>query len=399
MVRAALALCLFAGCELFAGIPEPANEGLGDGGTDDVVVSTCASSEDCGAPRPLCELQSGACVECLGAADCGAAEPACVEHACARCTSDDQCAAGVCLLDGTCAAEARIAYAAPTGTGAGCTMAMPCSFDVAVTKLSPTTDVIKLAAGTYARTVTTTITTKAIIAGTGATFDGSGGQGDAMLTDSGADLTVTGLALESLDMGGIACMGAGTVRLDRVSIEGVSFGMYANPCTTEIRRSRFIGNSFYAMYLRDSAATVQNVEIARNGNTQFQIAAIVLETVTGSLEHATVTLNTGIGAPTAIQCTTSPAFAIKSSIFFQNTMDAACNVSYSVVDTGFVGGTNNVEVDPMFVASATNDFHLSPGSPATNIADPASTVNIDRDGDPRPLPVGSRADVGADEIP
>jgi hypothetical protein len=80
-------------------------------------------------------------------------------------------------------------------------------------------------------------------------------------------------------------------------------------------------------------------------------------------------------------------------------MDAACSVTYSVVDLAYAGGANNVKVDPMFVAAATNDFHLAPGSPATNIGDPASSVKVDHDGDPRPQPAGSRVDVGADEIP
>lgn len=395
--RLVAVLCALAGCELFAGIPEPVT-GAADGGADGAVVTTCSSSEECAAPEPLCELDSGVCVECLVATDCSAAEPACIEHSCAPCTSDDQCDAGVCLTDGSCAAAARILYAAPAGVGLACTQAAPCTFEAAVGKLSATTDVIKLGPGTYTRTTTISITRPAVIAGTGATFDGTSGMGDAMLSNAGIDLTVIGLRLTGPGMGGIACTG-GTLRIDRITIDSVSFGMYSNPCTTEIRRSRFIGNSFYAMYLRDSAATVENIEVVRNGNTQFQIAAIVLETVTGSIEHATIALNFGVGAPTAIQCTTSPALAIRSSIFSLNTMDPACNVTYSIVDAAFAGGTGNVKVDPMFVAAATNDFHIAPGSPATNIGDPASTVKLDRDGDGRPQPAGSRADVGADEIP
>jgi hypothetical protein len=384
VVRRAALLCALAGCELFAGIPEPVDDAV-DAGIDGVVVSTCESAEDCVAPLPLCELQTGVCVECLEATDCSAAAPVCIDHACAACTTDEQCGAGVCLLDGTCAEPARILYASPAGTGAACSSQVPCTFDAAVGKLSAATDVIKLGAGTYPRTMATTLTTRAVIAGAGATFDGTGGSGDAMLTNAGADVTVTGLVLTGLGMGGVACNGSGTIRMHRVTFQGVSFAMYSDPCTTEIRRSRFIGNSFYAMYLRNSAATVENVEIARNGNTQFAIAAIVLENATGSLELATVAYNISTG----IQCGTSPSFTVKSSIFFQNPLDPACAVTYSTVDP----------VDPMFVSATTNDFHLAPGSPATNMGDPASTVRLDRDGDPRPQPAGSRADVGADEIP
>lgn len=391
-------LALLGGCELFAAIPEPVDDST-DGGADDAIAA-CVSNEGCVAPRPVCVLETGTCAECATGAECSAAMPACLDHACAACTEDDQCATGVCLPDGTCAAEARILHAAPAGAGVACSAPAPCSFETAVSKLDVATDVIALAPGTYPRSATVSITKRAVIAGTGAVFDGTNGAGgEAMLSPAGADVTLIGLRLVGPAMGGVACTASGTVRLDRVTIEGVSFGMYANPCATEIRRSRFIGNGFYAFYLRNSSVAIENIEVARNGNTQFQIAAMVLETVTGIIENATIAYNIGVGPPTAISCTTSPALAIRSSIFFQNTIDAACNVTYSIVDAGYTGGANNAVADPMFVAATTNDLHLAPGSPAAGIGDPASLVKRDRDGQPRPQPAGTRVDVGADEIP
>jgi len=44
------------------------------------------------------------------------------------------------------------------------------------------------------------------------------------------------------------------------------------------------------------------------------------------------------------------------------------------------------------------DFHLLPGSDAVDRVDADPAVTVDFDGDTRPLPVGGRADIGADEL-
>jgi fibronectin type 3 domain-containing protein len=62
-------------------------------------------------------------------------------------------------------------------------------------------------------------------------------------------------------------------------------------------------------------------------------------------------------------------------------------VNYSLVseDWNFAGSANNLNVDPIFVAPANNDFHLQPNSPAIDSGDPNSTLDAD----------GTRADMGA----
>jgi hypothetical protein len=58
-----------------------------------------------------------------------------------------------------------------------------------------------------------------------------------------------------------------------------------------------------------------------------------------------------------------------------------------------LNGNNNQVGDPQFVGGT--NFHLGSGSPAIDMADPASTNMIDFDGDVRPN--GPASDIGADE--
>jgi hypothetical protein len=52
-------------------------------------------------------------------------------------------------------------------------------------------------------------------------------------------------------------------------------------------------------------------------------------------------------------------------------------------------------MDPLFQSVATADYHLLPGSPAIDAADPAATLTTDFDGTARPQ--GAHSDMGAFE--
>jgi hypothetical protein len=75
--------------------------------------------------------------------------------------------------------------------------------------------------------------------------------------------------------------------------------------------------------------------------------------------------------------------------------DAECTWIYSDIEGG-PGGTGNIDQDPEFVDAPGGDFHLNDSSLCKNTADPAATLDIDVDGDPRPQ--GGRHDMGADEV-
>jgi hypothetical protein len=60
-----------------------------------------------------------------------------------------------------------------------------------------------------------------------------------------------------------------------------------------------------------------------------------------------------------------------------------------------VAGAGNLTGQPSFVNAGAGDYHLAPGSMGIDKANPAATVALDIDGDPRPA---GAADLGADEL-
>ncbi len=77
------------------------------------------AAESCSATKPcttgVCKEPPGICVECIDNATCMGAEPICdtATNTCGKCTSHAQCTSGVCLVDGSCADPAQVAYLAP----------------------------------------------------------------------------------------------------------------------------------------------------------------------------------------------------------------------------------------------------------------------------------------------
>ncbi len=94
---------------------------------------------------------------------------------------------------------------------------------------------------------------------------------------------------------------------------------------------------------------------------------------------------------------------VKNCIFWNNVdeIDAPYSklptVTYSDVKGGFTG-VGNINLNPLFVDSPGNDFHISIGSPCIDAGDPNSSGlgETDIDGDQRVI--NSRIDMGADEF-
>ena len=399
MVKALSIVVLLAGCELFVDVP---NATLATGGD---AASACTESTTCVAPTPVCETSSGACVECVVAADCtDPAKPFCGMNACRGCSIDAECpVSNVCLGDGTCADPARVLYASPTGAASACTVANPCSFDTAIGQVSATADIVRLAPGVYDRPDQLSITKDTTITGEGATLHNTATTTATLMFDVSA-VSVTFMRMKfdlvngTFQAFGAECLMNGKLTLDRVTMNGGYAAAYASACTLTIDRSQLDGSNIYGIYSINSTLAISNSFITNNGNGSQ--GGIVATTSTGTIQHVTMAGNapsSQVGGAGAIRCNDT-GVAIRSSIIFGNAdpQTTGCDVGYSISDAP---GATNVAMDPLYVAPATRDYHIQAGSPAIGLADPASLVSHDFDGDLRPQPAGSMADSGADELP
>ena len=95
---------------------------------------------------------------------------------------------------------------------------------------------------------------------------------------------------------------------------------------------------------------------------------------------------------------------VSDNIIAWNTSNApTCPTEYTLFDNVVAlppGEGNQVgDASTFFVDMANKNFHLAPGSPAIGAAQPGVSAPTDFDGNPRPAPSGTNADVGAFESP
>jgi Cys-rich repeat protein len=70
------------------------SEEAGPAGSGITPCTTAAQCVDAGGAT-TCDVEAGACVECLSNADCSGSTPHCVRGACVSCTTDADCATGM----------------------------------------------------------------------------------------------------------------------------------------------------------------------------------------------------------------------------------------------------------------------------------------------------------------
>ena len=387
LVVVLLVACKEKNSEYCNGHPEDvANCPLLDGGR-------CTTDNQCG--NGVCDTASSTCVQCTPekAAACTGATPVCVDNACNRCTAHAQCAgSNVCLPDGSCAVETDVAYVDAAGTdNTMCAKAMPCTR--LTSALTTTRRYIKLR-GTIDDQVSIN------------------NQDVTLLAEPGAKLTSTtnGLLLE--------VRGSSHVSIYDLEISGASgsvgYGISmptGNTAVLVLRRVKVLGNAAGGISISAGDFDIANTIVATNGNGSSLMGGIKIDGIAGGgthrLEFSTITANVGPGTVnTGISCgTVLTPLTFANNIIYGNIVSsggkqiggsANCIVAHSDVGPDAATGTGVINVDPLFVGAATGNFHLMPTSPAKDVADPASTLDTDIDGDARPQ--GPARDMGADEV-
>jgi hypothetical protein len=378
----------------------------------------CTDSSQCASypGQTVCDTSSGACVGCVTTADCPTATPVCDTGRCRACATDSDCPSGACADDGNCVPESEIVYIDPAGTDAGnCTSDAPCrSMLFAVTKASGTRDHLVMHPGAYVEHVQLVGNGSTApllhIHGGGSTLSQPTGNDGGLLgianvdiqyldliNDSGRALDITNGSLRhshvrahgnEIDTYGVVMLedvvvgpggdfgvlvGSGTLTMDRVQITGeFTTAVKANSYDATINASN--------MLIYSGAGLAMDLSMAAGGTISFSTIA-----------DSGADMGTG---PRSINCSSNVTF--RSSIVWapgsvSRVPIQGCNVVSSIVGPTAISGVTNT--DPLFVSSATHDYHLSAGSPAIDAAD--FGPDHDFEGDARPS--GSRFDIGADE--
>ena len=385
---------------------------------------------------------SGACVACrAGMNDCPADAPVCDAGACRACAADSDCTTGLCDLDaGTCVPASAITYASPSGgDAAACTGTDPCSLKhaLAVAAVDQSRSNVKLAQGTYTTIVTLMGPSSVTVFGEGAVIDAQ------FLVQDGFTLRFRDLTFS--DAGQVQCQPStvggpiATLDLARVAWPGnvPTEAIIGDPCKINLRqvrmRSTTLGSNFVyasgeisgsggATANRGSIVTADQC-LFDGGDPAFNLTNFSALQLTNSVLMNERPLTGAIGVDTTYPANSSVSFSTfynttwtcangtpyvssSNNIFENERTDApadtvsgtACTHNYDLIkrqSTSPSGANNVLGMDPRFSNPAAGDFHLLPGSPAIDAADPSATDSVDFDGTTRPQ--GAKRDIGAFE--
>jgi hypothetical protein len=381
----------------------------------------CAQSD---ADAPIC--LDGRCVECTDNDDCAAhgdEAPHCdrATYRCGPCAADDECSSGICDEEaGICLGAEALIHVAEAGDDQGpCTAAAPC----------------RTLAGGLARLAEGRTTV---------VIDGSGAVRQEAISLVAASLAVDRVTIVGkvgtrpilfppLDTIAAKVEGAGTaVRLERLELRGGSkagvlclidanltlvdvvvrdfrgVGIDAsNQCALTLRRSEVRGNQGGGVNLVDATFALDNNIIAGNGFGQAASrGGLLVIGSTGTVEFCTIADNRIDKTDTApgIHCAV-PELVLRNNIVVGNRLGpdgdednagGMCRHAYSLFGAAIpdlLNAGGNLVAAPGFAADGS--YRLLDTSPAIDRADPAATLAVDIDGQPRPARNGR--DIGADE--
>ena len=411
-------------------------------------VPGCADDSDCTgiSNHPYCLENS--CVECKFAAQCPMGREICdiEDHACRGCRADDECASAVCIeADGTCAVASDVIYIDAGGTDSGdCPKSAPCrTIAYGVGRTTGSRRIVKLIGATYAG-ATPVILTSVVIDGVSSNI--IAGSRPIFTVSLSSDVVIEGVRLDSNDgSNAIEVASNGRLRLADTVIDHA--GVTNNNATVELLRARLVNGS--GIDCTNGMLTIENSELDRSAvgtmfcrlvvrashlgpsNSNNSVIRVIggLLTIENNLftevsefvdlvylysysNGSTFRFNTLVNSSQAtitsygLFCGAGPTnIDVSSNVFSYGTQPAeACGSKYSLFDQAgsqtASGGQNNVvgERALFFKNQAMGDYHLAAGSPAIGIGDP-TLAGVDRDGNARPMPAGTRPDSGAYEAP
>ncbi len=371
----------------------------------DVGDVECSSKDP---TRHYCNM--GKCVQCQSSADCSNPTPACdATGTCAKCTDHAQCPSLVCDSDGTCHDQSDVFYVDNNGS---CSMkpsgAMNdpfCVIQDAVNK--NTTKVIRVVGSSKVYPPVVFNNQSGTLVGPGrdvmppAKISGMAAAVAVMGTNEkvsvdGFDLTTVGNA------DAIFCLGTNLdLTVQRSLIHGAQkHGVSSTSCRITLDQDRITANALGGVLASASIYTILNCMIVENG--AFGPAVDLSTSAGGTFRHNTVAQNTNGANVGGIDCGGTMR-DIENSIIWKNSQSAgsqlngSCNLIYVDIDEPPLAMGTNRNLTPDFTA----DYHLM--NDANNMACcidqvPASPVDHDFDGTPRPQPANGKFDIGAHEV-
>ena len=244
-----------------------------------------------------------------------------------------------------------------------------------------------------------------------------GGAGNIVTIDGTSNVKIYDLAINGASGNGSGILlpsgSMQTVTLGRVSMtgnNGALAAVVASGGTIHIQRSRIFNNASGGISIAMAQFDIENNFITGNGTDGTAGATpyggvSLFQTNTGmrTLSFNTISGNKGgLDAATGVSCAqVTQDLTASNNIIYGNLVQGIgaqvsgnhCLWTYSDIGPGAVpAGTSNRSDDPMFTPG---DFHLQSISHLIDQADPAATLGVDIDGDPRPQ--NGRRDIGADE--
>lgn len=425
------------------------NEVVACRGDDAVRCNATGNNYDLVQCQLGCDLSAGGCQSCASSEQCGNPTPVCddAEHMCRACEQDDECVSGICDA-GACTPVSSVIYASPTGMDSGLctpeTAACSLAHALALATTPSPAHMMRLLPGIYTQPFDVTSPAQITVVATGAQF----GPSSELHVTGGANVAMRGIVVRS-DNKNVMCGGVGgavsslslsdssiavantvainvlvgncTLRISTSELtadprKGQTLLGTTDDATVEIDRSRLLVSSpqpnDYA-YISTLGKRV-NVKVT---NSVFDRIGLTLgsgDTVApgnkGYFAFNTFVYRSDATQGPLIYCPNPSTFndvRLEDNVLL--TLDGSpdtiggnrsgCIFEHNIIfpQTSTIAGSN-VIADPQLVDAAAGNFHLKPTSPAVDAAMPTTGLTTDHDFEGTARPQGAKPDIGAYEL-